>query len=68
MGVTNEELTPSFHGEDCLYNGEHEEFEICCDECDFYLDCFPEWMPDENFTGNLEKYWGDLFLRFSEGK
>lgn len=46
MGVTNEELTPSFHGEDCLYNGEHEGFEICCDECDFYLDCFPEWMPD----------------------
>lgn len=36
-------LTPSFHGESCLGNGDHPGLECCCDECDFYLYCFPEW-------------------------
>lgn len=36
-------LTPSFHGKDCLGNGTHEGIECCCDECDFYLECFPDW-------------------------
>ena len=36
-------LTPSYHGVDCLGNGEHPEAECCCDECNFYLDCFPDW-------------------------
>lgn len=36
-------LTPSFHGKDCLGNGEHEGIECCCDECDHYLTCFPDW-------------------------
>ena len=36
-------LTPSHHGKDCLGNGEHEGFECCCDECDYYLFCFPDW-------------------------
>ncbi len=36
-------LTPSFHGVDCLGNGEHEGIECCCDECDNYLTCFPNW-------------------------
>lgn len=36
-------LTPSFHGEKCRHNGENADFEIACDECDFYLVCFPEW-------------------------
>ena len=26
----------------CLGNGE-QEFECCCDECDYYLLCFPEY-------------------------
>ena len=30
-------LTPSWHGEKCQGNSE------CCDECDYYLDCFPDW-------------------------
>ena len=29
-------LTPSFHGEDCLGNGEHTGYACCCDECDYY--------------------------------
>ena len=36
-------LTPSYHGKDCLGNGEHEDLECCCDECDYYLYCFPDW-------------------------
>ena len=28
--------------EHCQGNGEHPGYEICCDECDFFLMCFPE--------------------------
>ena len=39
--ITDIELTP---GEPtvCLGNGE-QGFECCCDECDYYLLCFPEF-------------------------
>ena len=39
--VTGVELTP---GEPtvCLGNGK-QGFECCCDECDYYLLCFPEY-------------------------
>lgn len=40
---TGTPLTPSFHGEDCLGNGEHPGIECCCDNCDYYLTCFPDW-------------------------
>lgn len=36
-------LTPSFHGEQCQGNGDHPGVECCCDECDYYLICFPEF-------------------------
>ena len=41
IDVTGVELTP---GEPavCLGNGERY-FECCCDECDYYLLCFPEF-------------------------
>lgn len=35
-------LTPSFHGRECLGNGEWPGYECCCDECDYYLACFPD--------------------------
>ncbi len=40
IDITGIELTP---GEPtvCLGNGERG-FECCCDECDYYLLCFPE--------------------------
>ena len=43
IDVTGTELTP---GEltVCLGNGE-QGFECCCDECDYYLLCFPEFDP-----------------------
>ena len=36
-------LTPSYHGERCLGNGIHPDIKCFCDECDFYLVCFPDW-------------------------
>ena len=36
-------LRPGFHGEACPGNGEHPDLACCCDECDFYLICFPDW-------------------------
>ena len=46
IDVTGIELTP---GEPtvCLGNGE-QGFECCCDECDYYLLCFPEFDPKNN--------------------
>ncbi len=43
IDITGIELTP---GEPnvCLGNGE-QSFECCCDECDYYLLCFPEFDP-----------------------
>lgn len=52
---TGIKLTPSYHGKECLGNGEHPGVECCCDECDYYLTCFPDWKPvsvwDENLQG-----------------
>ena len=50
MDITDIELMP---GEPtvCLGNGE-QGFECCCDECDYYLLCFPEFDP-ENKEGNI---------------
>ena len=36
-------LVPSYHGEDCPGSGDLPEFECCCDECEHYLACFPDW-------------------------
>ena len=41
IDITGVELTPG-DGEACLGNGEHG-FECCCDECDYFLFCFPEF-------------------------
>ena len=43
MDITGIELTP---GEPaiCLGNGE-QGFECCCDGCEYYLFCFPEFDP-----------------------
>ena len=40
---TEEVLTPSYHGELCRRNGDNPDYEIACDECDYYLLCFPDW-------------------------
>ena len=46
IDVTGAELKPG-DPENCQGNGEHPDFECCCDECDYYLACFPEAMPGD---------------------
>ena len=50
IDITGIELMP---GEPtvCLGNGE-QGFECCCDECDYYLLCFPKFDP-KNKEGNI---------------
>ena len=52
IDITGVELTP---GEPtvCLGNGE-QGFECCCDECDYYLLCFPEF-DIKNISDNRTK-------------
>ena len=33
--------------EKCQGNGELKEFECCCDECDYFLLCYPEYERSE---------------------
>lgn len=51
-----EVLTPSYHGELCRHNGENPDYEIACDECDYYLMCFPDWkahLPGGTFLSKI---------------
>ena len=43
IDITGIPLTPSKQGRKCRGNGEHSEYECCCDECDYYLYCFPQY-------------------------
>lgn len=43
MEQEEEVLTPSYHGELCRHNGDNPDYEIVCDECDYYLICMPDW-------------------------
>ena len=43
IDITGVELTPG-EPADCLGNGE-QGFACCCDECDYFLLCFPEYDP-----------------------
>lgn len=47
IDVTGVELTPG-DPQNCLGGDKHPDFECCCDECDFYLQCYPEAMPKED--------------------
>ena len=46
VDVSGIELTPG-KPTVCLGNGE-QNFECCCDECDYYLLCFTEFDPKNN--------------------
>ena len=50
--ITPQQLTPSYHGIDCLGNGEWPGYDCQCDECDYYLTCFPI---EEVLTGKREE-------------
>jgi hypothetical protein len=35
-------LKSSLGGKECLGNGTHDDIEIQCDECNYFLECFPQ--------------------------
>ena len=44
IDVTGVELTPG-KPDVCLGGDKPPEYPLCCDECDYFLLCFPEYMP-----------------------
>ena len=54
IDISGVELTPG-DPDACLGNGE-QGFECCCDECDYYLLCFPEFdiASKENTVAEVE--------------
>ena len=52
IDITGVELTPG-EPADCLGNGE-QGFECCCDECDYFLLCFPEIYPKDKEENTVE--------------
>lgn len=46
---------PSLGGVECKGNGKHEDTEIQCDECDYFLECFPEYQTEEVTADDPEK-------------
>ena len=51
IDVTGVELTPA-EPDVCLGNGK-QGFAHCCDECDYFLLCFPELYPDRERAKEL---------------
>lgn len=43
LDPTGVKLTPSWHGKECLGSGDWLGYECCCDNCDHFLVCFPDW-------------------------
>lgn len=35
------EIKPSLFGAECPANGKEKNIDMQCDECDYYLECFP---------------------------
>lgn len=52
IDITGTELTPG-EPDVCLGNGE-QGFECCCDECDYFLRCFPEFDCDSDDLHSAE--------------
>lgn len=51
--ITGITLTPGNEGEYCLGNGKHKDvfgnlIDCCCDECDWFLECFPKYIGGES--------------------
>lgn len=51
IDITGIILTPGNNGDNCFGKGEHTDkngnlIECCCDECDYFLECFPEFIKD----------------------
>lgn len=63
IDVTGTPLRPSWQGWRCPGNGEHPKYQCCCDECDFFLGCFPQY---DHRLGRLKKAVIRLLVREEE--
>lgn len=52
--VTGTPLCPG-HPKICLGSGDFPGFECCCDECDHFLKCFPEWDAGGSAWENVDQ-------------
>lgn len=52
----DEQLMPSYHGRLCSGSGDMAGSECCCDECDYFLECFPDWHPGAIWDAESQKY------------
>ncbi len=71
IDVTGIPLTPSKQGYKCLGNGEHPEYEYCCDECSYYLYCFPQfdyYSKRNRFKNRGKKLLKKIFNPFVKGR
>lgn len=53
LDPTGVKLTPSHHGKDCAG------YVICCDECAFFQECFPDWRtftPEEEEAELIDRF------------
>lgn len=61
MPKQKEILTPSYHGEKCRHNGENSDYELACDECPYYMICFPDWeYLDEQYSYSDDKSYNSI--------
>ncbi len=68
IDITGAPLTPSRQGRRCLGNGEHPEYECCCDECDYYLKCFPQYDLRLTKPFKPESGFGIQIFRYTSSK
>lgn len=53
IDVSGIELVPGNNGLDCPGNGEHKDkngnyIDCCCDECEYFLYCYEDYLKDMN--------------------
>ena len=57
-------LTPSLFGRKCFCNGKQPGAECCCDECDYFLLCYPEYyfmVKFDTFKYSFKKFKAKVF-------
>lgn len=59
--------TPSYHGEKCRHNGESTAYELACDECPYYMICFPDWeYLDKQYSYSDDESYHSILTSSSE--
>lgn len=56
VGRNGRDLDTQFSWRKMQTYGENADYDIACDECDYFLICFPEW--EEEFAKTEERYFG----------